>query len=229
MQKPISARLWNSASRCCEKQSRKRARGIRLRSYGIRQGFRHFKGVSRILYESGIAEENAVTTAAAMAKAGMVTFAAGFSAFMIDEVYSQLRMGDINHAPLKIAATHCGLDVGEDGKTHQCLDYLSLLSNLRHMQVLTPADPNQTDAMVRYMVQSGEAQCLCMGRSKTAVLTNEDGTPFFGKDYQFRYGEGHWLRRGKDAAIITFGMMAPKALEAWGKNCGGEELRFPFI
>lgn len=170
-------------------------------------------------YESGIAEENAVTTAAAMAKAGMVTFAAGFSAFMIDEVYSQLRMGDINHAPLKIAATHCGLDVGEDGKTHQCLDYLSLLSNLRHMQVLMPADPNQTDAMVRYMVQSGEAQCLCMGRSKTAVLTNEEGTPFFGKDYQFRYGEGHWLRRGTDAAIITFGMMAPKALEAW------EELR----
>ena len=166
-------------------------------------------------YESGIAEENAVTAAAAMAKAGMVTFAAGFVAFMVDEVYSQLRMSDINETPLKIAATHCGLDVGEDGKTHQCLDYLSLLSNLRHMQVLTPADPNQTDAMIRYMVQSGEAQCLCMGRSKTDVLTNEDGTPFFGKDYQFRYGEGHWLRQGKDAAVITFGMMAPKALEAW--------------
>ena len=166
-------------------------------------------------YEGGIAEENAVTAAAAMAKAGVMTFAAGFGAFMVDEVYSQLRMIDINHAPLKIAATHCGLDVGEDGKTHQCLDYLSLLSNLRYMQVLAPADPNQADAMVRCMVQSGEAQCLCMGRSKTAVLTHEDGTPFFGDDYQFHYGEGHWLRQGKDAVIITFGMMAAKALEAW--------------
>ena len=47
-----------------------------------------------------------------------------------------------------------------------------------------------------------EAQCPCMGRSKTAVLTQRMGR-LFGDDHQFHYGEGHWLRQGKDAVIIT--------------------------
>lgn len=162
----------------------------------------------------GIAEQNAVTAACAMAKSGTVTFAAGFGAFMVDEVYSQLRMGDINQAPLQIVATHCGLDVGEDGKTHQCLDYVSLLSNLQHLKTLIPADPNQTDAIVRYMARSKHGNCLCTGRSKTPVLLGEDGSPFFGKEYQFRYGEGHWLREGKDAVVISMGGMVPRALQA---------------
>jgi transketolase len=168
----------------------------------------------RCLYECGIAEHNAVTAAAAMAKEGIITFAAGFGVFMLEEVYSQLRMADINRVPLHLVATHCGLDVGEDGKTHQCLDYLALLSNFRHIRALVPADPNQTDAMVRYMANSGSSECLCMGRSKAPVLKTEEGKVFFGEGYRFRYGEGHWLREGTDGIIFAMGGMVSVALSA---------------
>ena len=117
-------------------------------------------------YECGIAEQNALTAAAAMAKEGITVFYAGFAVFAIGEVYSQLRMADINHAPLKIIATHCGLDVGEDGKTHQCLDYISLLSNMPNMKILVPADANHADILTHYAAYNDGAFCICMGRSK---------------------------------------------------------------
>jgi len=161
------------------------------------------------LIECGIAEQNAVTVAAAAAKAGLPAFFADFGVFAIAEVYSQLRMADINQAPLKIFATHCGLDVGEDGKTHQCLDYLSLPRNLRHMEVLMPADPNQADAMTRYAAVSSSAVCVCMGRSKTPVLTDANGEllTFIGAE------SGLWLRQGADAVVVTMGGMAARALQ----------------
>ena len=70
--------------------------------------------------------------------------------FNIAETYSQNRMSDINKAPLKLFSTHAGLDVGEDGKTHQAIDYISLLGNLHHFQVIVPADANEADGAVRY-------------------------------------------------------------------------------
>jgi transketolase len=175
---------------------------------------------SGVLIEGGIAEQNALTASAAMAKEGFTAWYAGFGSFAVGEVYSQLRMAAINYSPLKIAATHCGLDVGEDGKTHQCLDYLSLLSNLPGMRVLMPADPNHADLLTRYATAEPGAFCLCMGRSRLPVLTGEDDTPFYGEAYRFRYGEGDWLRQGKDAVIIAIGGMAGKALEAHSRLLG---------
>ncbi|MCL2462127.1 MAG: hypothetical protein FWF44_05625 [Defluviitaleaceae bacterium] len=173
------------------------------------------RGCPECLIECGVAEQNAVTAAAAAAKAGLPAFFADFGVFAIAEVYSQLRMADINRAPLKLFATHCGLDVGEDGKTHQCLDYLSLLRNLRHMEILLPADPNQADAMTRYAAASSNAVCVCMGRSKTPVLTDANGEllTFSGAE------SGFWLRRGTDAVVVTMGGMAARAPQA-SENVG---------
>ncbi len=77
--------------------------------------------------ECGIAEHNAATTAAALSKSGAIAVHADFAIFNISETYSQNRMADINKAPVKLMCTHAGLDVGEDGKTHQCIDYIGLL------------------------------------------------------------------------------------------------------
>ena len=79
----------------------------------------------------------------------MLTFWADFGVFGIDEVYNQQRLNDINGADLKLALTHCGLDVGEDGKTHQCLDYVGAFRDFFGWKVIVPADPNQTDRAVR--------------------------------------------------------------------------------
>ena len=65
--------------------------------------------------------------------------------FAADEVYNQQRLNDINKASIKTVLTHTGLDVGEDGMTHQCIDYVGLFRNTFGWKVLVPADPNHAD------------------------------------------------------------------------------------
>ena len=120
----------------------------------------------------------------------MVTFFADFGVFGTCETYNQHRLSDINNSNLKLVCTHLGLDVGEDGKTHQCIDYIGLFQNLFGFKVLIPADPNQTDHATRYMAKTSGNFLLGMGRSKTTGNPSEDGTPLFDRAYQFQYGPG---------------------------------------
>ncbi len=165
--------------------------------------------------ETGIQEHATATVSGAASICGVVSLWADFGVFGLAEVYNQQRLNDINHTNLKLVLTHVGLDVGEDGKTHQSIDYISLLRNMFGWRLLVPADPNQADRMTRWALSEPGNICLAMGRSKIPVITGENGTPFYGGDYSFRYGEVDRLRKGKDAAIITTGHMASRALKAW--------------
>ena len=166
-------------------------------------------------FESGVQEHSTATTAGAVSADGVVTFFSDFGVFGVDETYNQHRLNDINHTNLKLVCTHNGLDVGEDGKTHQCIDYLGLLRNLFTFKVIVPADPNQTDRVIRRIAAEPGNVFVGMGRSKTPVVTTEEGTPFFGEDYVFEYGRIDRLRDGDKGAIFTCGAMVPRALEAW--------------
>lgn len=157
--------------------------------------------------ECGIAEHNAATVAAALAKSGIIALHADFSVFNIAETYGQNRMADINKSPIKLVATHAGLDVGEDGKTHQCIEYLSLLSNLFGFEVILPADANQAASAVNYAISEDKAVAIIAGRSKMPVLCDEHGNKL-----GFEYGKAQWLKRGKDGTIISYGNMVHKAL-----------------
>lgn len=164
--------------------------------------------------ECGIQEHNAATVTAALSKAGVVPFFLDFGVFGIDETYGQHRMADTNEASIKLITTHCGLDVGEDGKTHQCVDYISLISNLPGYKLIVPADANQTDRAVRYIASTPGSFAITVGRSKVPVLTNEDGSPFYDANYSFSYGEAEWIRTGVDAVIISTGTMVHRAVRA---------------
>ena len=164
--------------------------------------------------ECGIQEHNAATVAAALSKSGVLTFWADFGVFGIDEVYGQLRMADLNATSLKLICTHVGLDVGEDGKTHQCIDYISLLSNLFGFQVIVPADANQADRAVRYAARTPGNIAVCMGRSRLPILVRRDGKPYYGVDYEFSCGKADWLRKGGDATLVACGSTVHRAVRA---------------
>lgn len=159
--------------------------------------------------ECGIAEHNAATVAAAVSKSGMIAVHADFAMFNIAETYSQNRMADINKAPLKLFSTHAGLDVGEDGKTHHSIDYISLLSNFHGFQVIVPADANQADSAARYAMSVPYPVAVIGGRSKLPILTDAEGNSL-----DFSYGKGQWLRRGTHGVIVTYGNMAHRAVLA---------------
>jgi transketolase len=164
-------------------------------------------------FQGGIQEHNTATIAGAVSTTGILTFFADFGVFGIDETYNQHRLNDINRSNLKLVLTHVGLDVGPDGKTHQCTDYVGLARNLFRFKVVVPCDPNQTDRAVRYAAGTAGNFLVAMGRSRWPVLCDDAGKPWFGDGYLFEYGKMDVLRGGKDGAIITYGGMVSKAME----------------
>lgn len=165
--------------------------------------------------QTGIQEHATATVAGAASVAGAVSVWADFGVFGLSEAYNQQRLNDINKTNLKLVLTHVGLDVGEDGMTHQSIDYVGLLRNTFGWKLIVPADPNQTDRATRWAIKEAGNVCLAMGRSKLPVLTDEEGKPIFGEDYTFEYGQAVKVRDGKDGAIFALGAMTGKALEAW--------------
>ncbi len=168
-------------------------------------------------FQGGIQEHHTATLSGAISTLGLLSFFADFGVFGIDETYNQHRLNDINETNLKLICTHNGLDVGEDGKTHQCIDYIGVMRNLFGYKIIVPADPNQTDRVIRYVAKTEGNFLVAMGRSPIPVILSEEGTPLFATPYEFKYGKADVIRNGKDAAIITTGGMAYRAVLAWEK------------
>ncbi len=164
--------------------------------------------------QCGVGEHNAATVGGALSICDTLTFWADFGVFGCDEAYNQQRLNDINGAALKLVLTHCGIDVGEDGKTHQCLDYVGAFRDFFGWKVIVPADPNQTDRAVRAMTGIQGNVCIAMGRSKFLPISGIDGAPAFAGDYVYEYGRIDWLRTGKDATILAMGTPAAEAVAA---------------
>jgi transketolase len=166
-------------------------------------------------YQGGIQEHNTAVVAGAMSKEGIITFYSDFGVFGVDETYNQQRLNDINHTNLKLVTTHVGLDVGEDGKTHQCIDYIGVMRNLFGFKIIIPADANQTDRVIRYIASEYGNFLVPIGRSKTEIILDEDGKIFYDRNYHFQYSKANQLRSGKDATIIATGVMVERALEVY--------------
>jgi transketolase len=167
--------------------------------------------------QSGIMEHNTAVVAAALSKEGFQTFWADFGVFGVDETFNQHRLSDINCTNLKVITTHVGLDVGEDGKTHQCIDYLGLMKNLYNFKTIIPADPNQTDRVVRYISCKYGNYLIPMGRSKLDIIKSKSDEIIFGENYIFEYGKADLLRDGKDAALFVMGTVTGRAVKAADK------------
>lgn len=168
-------------------------------------------------FQGGIQEHNTATIAGSISTLKLLSFFADFGVFGVDETYNQHRLNDINETNLKLICTHVGLDVGEDGNTHQCIDYIGVMRNLFGYKIVLPADPNQTDRVIRYVAKTSSNFLVAMGRSPIPIILSEDGSPYFGASYEFRYGKADLIRNGKVAAIITAGGMVYRAVQAWQK------------
>ena len=166
-------------------------------------------------FQSGIQEHNTATMAGAVSLFPLISVFADFGVFGVDETYNQHRLNDINHTNLKLVCTHIGLNVGEDGKTHHCIDYIGIFTNLYGYKVIIPADPNQTDRAFRYMVKEKGNFFLGMGRAKTPIITDVEGNPLFAGDYEFIYGKADLIRDGENGAIISYGSLLSRAIKAW--------------
>jgi len=162
--------------------------------------------------EGGIQEHNSATASGRLSREGYSVFFSTFGIFGVTEVFNQQRLNCFNKANLKLVCTHCGTDVGEDGPTHQVVDYVGLLRSTFSWEIFVPADANQCDRMIRLIADRPGNQFVGMGRSKMPVLTRADGSgPYYDGSVGFEPGRADLIREGSDGAILAVG---PLVLEA---------------
>jgi transketolase len=158
-------------------------------------------------FDMGIAEGDMVGTAAGLAAEGKVPFASTFAIFAAGRAFEQIR-NSVCYPKLnvKIAATHAGVTVGEDGGTHQSVEDISLMRSLPNMVVLNPADEIEARQAVFAAAEYYGPVYIRLGRAATPTIHDEN--------YKFEIGKGEVLAEGSDVAIIATGIMVAKALEA---------------
>ncbi|MDR3539941.1 MAG: transketolase C-terminal domain-containing protein [Desulfosporosinus sp.] len=158
-------------------------------------------------FNMGIAESNLLGTAAGLAAAGKIPFASTFAIFAVGRAFEQIR-NSIAYPKLnvKIAATHAGITVGEDGGSHQAIEDVAIMRAVPNMVVLVPADGEETRQVILAAAKYNGPVYVRMGRLEVPLL--------FGEGYSFEIGKANVLKEGTDVAIMANGVMVSMALEA---------------
>lgn len=158
--------------------------------------------------DCGIAEANMVSMAAGLAACGKVPFCSSFAMFATGRAYEQIRNSvGYPHLNVKIAASHAGISVGEDGATHQCLEDISLMRNIPGMTVLCPADDLEAREAVKAAVDIDGPVYIRLGRLAVPAYNQPD-------TYKFELGKAPILREGSDVTLFATGLEVIEALDA---------------
>lgn len=157
-------------------------------------------------FQCGVAEANMTGIAAGLTIGGKIPFATTFANFATGRVYDQIRQSvAYSGKNVKIAASHAGLTLGEDGATHQILEDIGLMQMLPGMVVLNPCDYNQTKAATIAAAEYVGPVYLRFGRPVW---------PIFMPEGNFEIGKAIVMNEGKDVTIFATGHLVWKSLEA---------------
>ncbi|MFA5246161.1 MAG: transketolase family protein [Pedobacter sp.] len=161
-------------------------------------------------FQIGIAEANMMGIAAGLTIGGKIPFTGTFANFSTGRVYDQIRQSiAYSDKNVKIAASHAGLTLGEDGATHQILEDIGMMKMLPGMVVINPCDYNQTKAATIAVAEHHGPVYLRFGRPSVPVFTDPD--------QKFEIGKAWMVNEGTDVSIFATGHMVWKAIEAGEK------------
>ena len=158
-------------------------------------------------FEVGIAEAHMVGMAAGLSLAGYIPFIGTFANFATARVLDQIRQSVCySQTNVKIAASHAGITLGEDGATHQTREDIGLMRMLPGMVVINPCDYNQTKAATLAAAAWNGPVYLRFGRP---------GVPnFTPADEPFVIGKAIKLNDGADVSIFATGHLVWEAIQA---------------
>ena len=158
-------------------------------------------------FNAGIAEGNMMSIAAGLAACGKTVFASSFAMFAAGRAFEQIRNSiAYPHLNVKIAASHAGISVGEDGATHQCCEDIAIMRAIPGMVIINPADAPEAKAAVRAAANYDGPVYLRLGRLAVPVFNDED--------VDFEIGKGKVMRDGTDVTIIATGLEVNEAMIA---------------
>ncbi len=157
--------------------------------------------------QTGIAEANMIGIAAGLTIGGKIPYATTFANFGSGRVYDQIRQSvAYSDKNVKIAVSHAGLTLGEDGATHQILEDIAMMRAMPNMTVINPCDYNQTKAATKAVADFEGPVYLRFGRPVVPVFTPSD--------QKFEIGKAWMVNEGKDVTIIATGHLVWEAIKA---------------
>jgi transketolase len=158
-------------------------------------------------FECYIAEQNMVGVGTGLAARGKVPFASTFACFLT-RAYDHIRLAGISRVNLKLAGSHAGVSIGEDGPSQMGLEDLAMMRAVADSVVLYPCDAVSTEKLVEQMALHRGLCYLRTSRPKTPVL--------YSNDEAFPIGGAKILRQnaGDQITIVAAGVTVHEALKA---------------
>ena len=157
-------------------------------------------------FDMGIAEQDMMTTAAGLSCTGKIPFVSTFAMFASGRAWEQVRnticYSDLN---VKIAATHGGITVGEDGASHQSLEDISLMRCIPNMLVIVPADEKETVEAVRFAAAYQGPVYIRIARTNLPDVYDET--------YKFDYKKAIIMKEGSDVTLVSNGETLVEVLD----------------
>ena len=159
-------------------------------------------------FDCGISECNMIGVGAGLSTMGKIPFVASFAMFSAGRGFEQIR-NSIAYPNLnvKIAGSHAGISVGEDGATHQCCEDIALMRSIPNMSILNPCDHYEMQGAVKYASVHKGPMYIRLGRLAIESVNNND-------DYKFEFGKGIQLKGGADITLIATGLPVKATLLA---------------
>lgn len=159
-------------------------------------------------FNQGISEMDLINTAAGLSTTGKIPFCSTFALFASGKGWDQIR-NTVCYSGLnvKIAPTHSGISLGEDGASHQAIEDLALMRVIPGMTVVVPSDSVETQHLVRWAAEYVGPVYLRLVRPNCPIIHNKD-------DYQFEPYKIRVEREGTDLTIVATGETVYHALLA---------------
>jgi len=147
--------------------------------------------------ECFIAEQNMVGVGIGCAtRDRTVAFASGFACFL-SRAYDQIRMGAISQTKLKLAGSHVGVSIGEDGPSQMALEDIAMFRAINNCHVFYPSDAISCERAVEL---AANIQAMCYIRtSRPATLA------VYSNDEKFEIGKGKVVRESDDDKCLLVG------------------------
>jgi transketolase len=159
-------------------------------------------------YQNFIAEQNMIGASMGLASRGAIPFPSTFAAFL-SRAYDFIRMAAISNLNVKMAGSHAGVSIGEDGPSQMALEDLAMMRAQPNIAVLYPCDGVSTEKLIERMAYHPGPAYMRTSRPKTPVI--------YGADEEFTIGGLKVLRQSANdvATVIGGGVTVFEALKAY--------------
>ena len=158
-------------------------------------------------FNMGISEGDMVCTAAGLATTGKIPFATTFACFLLGRSMDQILVSvAYSNTNVKLAGTHTGIAVGEDGPSAQMIVDLAYTRAIPNLIVVQPGDWEEARQATHALADYKGPAYLRLGRGKVKGI--------YDASHKFEIGKGHVLKKGSGVVIFATGTMLQESLKA---------------